>query len=112
VINTTFSEFLRALIGKLATPPVSLGSRPAVIVPIAQSSIEISADEFSKDRRHFEILGSFLAEVSAPSVADSLNGHENWASFRERHFIARSCKSQLRAVLEEAIHGVVGKPRA
>ncbi|MBM3166651.1 MAG: hypothetical protein FJZ94_04310 [Chloroflexi bacterium] len=101
-INATFGDFLDALIKQLV-PTTPLAKRPPIVIPIGPTSVQIEADEYEKDRRHFEILGPRLEELTPPSVAESLNGYETWASFLSGHFINRLCKSDLRAALTNSI---------
>ena len=104
VINATFGEFLDALFKQLQVPKTPLAKRPPIVIPIAHTSISIDADEYAKDRRHFEIISSHLEELTPPSVAESLNGYETWASFLNGHFIERFCKKDLHAKLTDCIH--------
>jgi tetratricopeptide (TPR) repeat protein len=97
VINATFGEFLSALFNQLQVPVTP-------VIPIADTSISIDADEYAKDIRHFEIIGSHLEELTPPSVTESLNGYETWASFLNGHFIERFCKKDLHAKLTDCIH--------
>ena len=104
VINATFSEFMDVLFNQLQTPTTPLAERPPIIIPIADMSISIDADEYDKDKRHFEVIGSHLRERTPPSVAESLNGYEKWSSFFEGHFIERFCKKDLLTELKECVH--------
>jgi len=81
VINATFGGFLDALFKQLQVTKTPLTKRPPILIPIAGIAISIDADEYAKDRRHFEIIGSHLEELTPPSVTESLNGYETWASF-------------------------------
>lgn len=104
VINATFEEFLDALFKELQVHETPLAKRPSIVIPIAHTSISIDADEYAKDRRHFEIIGPHLEELTPPSVAESLNGYETWGSFLNGHFIERFCKKDLHAKLTDCIH--------
>jgi tetratricopeptide (TPR) repeat protein len=104
VINATFGEFLDALFKELQVPRTPLAKRPSIVIPIAHTSIRIDADEYAKDRRHFEIIGSHLEELTPPSVTESLNGYETWASFLNGHFIERFCKKDFLSKLKDCIH--------
>jgi tetratricopeptide (TPR) repeat protein len=95
VINATFGEFLDALTAQLKVPIIPLVNRPPIVVPVGQKSLKIEAEEYGRDKRHFEILGTHLEELTPPSVAKSLNGHETWASFLQGHLIRRLCKNDI-----------------
>jgi len=99
VINATFGEFLDALTEHLKTPIIPLAKRPPIVVPVGKANIKIEADDYERDKRHFEILGTHLDELTPPSIAESLNGRETWASFLQGHFIERLCKNDLRTAL-------------
>lgn len=102
LINATFGEFVKTLYGRLDEPSIPLNIRPPIIVPVGSSSVKIEDEDYSKNRRHFEIIGEHLNK-HAPSVAESLNGYELWSSFFQEHFIERSCKKELLRELDSRI---------
>jgi tetratricopeptide (TPR) repeat protein/NAD-dependent SIR2 family protein deacetylase len=102
-IPATFEEFLEAATAHLRRPATPLAKRPPVTVPVGRTSIQLTADEYQKDKRHFEILGTYLEGLSPPSVTESLNGGENWASFLEGHSIRRGAADDLHQVLGDCV---------
>lgn len=103
IINATFSDFLDALLKRIESPVPPLSKRPPITVPLGRTDIQISADEFERDKRHFELLGSQLEGLVTPSVTKSLNGYETWASFLQKQLIDRPCKNELYTELERSI---------
>lgn len=95
VINADFGQFMESLFNHLTSPPSSLEKRPPIIVPVGSVGISIPAEDYSKDKRHFDVIGHHLATEPSPSVSESLNGYENWMSFFNKHFIERACKKDL-----------------
>jgi tetratricopeptide (TPR) repeat protein len=104
VINATFGEFLDALFEQLQVTKIPLAKRPPILIPITSTAISIDADEYAKDKRHFEIIGPHLEELTPPSVAESLNGYETWSSFLNGHFVERFCKKDFLSKLKDCIH--------
>ena len=103
VINATFGDFLSAVTEKLKEPAIPLLDKPPIVVPVSNASITIGADDFVKDQRHFETLGTYVEKLSPPPVVDSLNGSATWASFLEGHFIKRACRADVHKVLTSCI---------
>jgi tetratricopeptide (TPR) repeat protein len=103
VINATFGEFMNAIFKDLQSTACPLEKRAPIVVPVGHSSIQVDADEYAKDKRHFEFVGSHLDELTPPSISESLNGLERWSSFFNRHFIERLCKNSLLSELEYSI---------
>lgn len=103
VINATYGEFMNIIFKGLQSPVSPLEKRAPVVIPIGHSSICIDADEYTKDKRHFELIGSHLDELKPPTISESLNGLERWSSFFQGHFIERLCKNPLLAELEDGI---------
>jgi len=103
VIDATFGEFLDVLNKQLTAPSIPLAKQKPIIIPVAQTSIQLDAEEYEKDRRHFEILGSHVEELTPPPVEESLNGGETWASFLEGHLIDRFCKDNFRALVMNCV---------
>ena len=103
VINATYGEFMNAIFKGLQSTVSPLEKRAPIVIPVGHSSICIDADEYTKDKRHFEFIGSHLDELTPPTISESLNGLERWSSFFHRHFIERLCKNPLQAELENSI---------
>ncbi|MCW4024539.1 MAG: SIR2 family protein [Candidatus Bathyarchaeota archaeon] len=102
VINANFGEFLEAVLIHMKTP-APLAKRPAVSLQVGTTTIKIDYDDYIKDKRHFEIIGSHLQEAEPPSVAESLNGFENWSTFFDKKIIERTCKKDLLRKLQVSI---------
>lgn len=94
-INSSFGQFMDALFKRLTSPPIPLVKRPPILIKVGNTSITIQADDYAKDKRHFELIGRHLAVDPAPPVAKSLNGFENWSSFYNKHFIERAPKQDF-----------------
>lgn len=100
VINATFLEFFeelkKRLIGKGGEE-----KKASINVPVGTNSMEISRDEYIKDKRQFEILHSEMFKGEPPSVKDTLNGSDNWLSFYNRQVMKRECRSKFLGLIEE-----------
>jgi tetratricopeptide (TPR) repeat protein len=94
-INSTFGQFMNVLYKQLTSPPIPLEKRPPIVIKVGNNSITLQADDYSKDKRHFELVGRHLDTYPAPPVARSLNGFENWSSFYNKHFIERAVKQDF-----------------
>ena len=101
VIDAKFEEFTESLFERITTP-IPLAKRKSITVFISNQTLSIDADEYEKDKRHFEILGPHIEEGPVPTVRESLNGGETWGSFIHRHLIERSCKNHLIEIINNA----------
>lgn len=100
VINATFSNFLNEIFNRLSIPPTPLTMRPPISIPVGNVQLKIDADDYDKDKRHFDLLGDHLLKDGIPSVAESLNGNENWSSFYNKHIIYRKPQKPFLELLE------------
>lgn len=103
VIPATFGEFMAELAARMDQRHVPLIEREMIEVPVGTATLRIDPEDYSRDKRHFELIHSQIEEIKPPSVADSLNGRENWGSFIQGHLIERLCKDDFRRTVSEAL---------
>jgi len=101
-LNINFSDFIAAIDARLTSRPPALEGRRPITVPVGERHIEIPANEYDKDQRHFEVLGMHIEDEPVPPVGDSLNGKETWGSFVAKHRIERQAKREFREVVASA----------
>ncbi|HVX00083.1 MAG TPA: SIR2 family protein, partial [Candidatus Babeliaceae bacterium] len=100
-INATFGEFMASL-AEVLDSRIAVHARPSIVVPVGKRELVIEADLFDMDRRHFQILGTYLNEIPAPEVSDSLNGKETWGTFVHENLIHRHCSAEFNEFLQQA----------
>lgn len=92
VINASFGQFMDSLSKQFSGKPLALEKRPPIVIPIGTTNIEISAEQYSRDKETLEFVGPHLVTGQPPLISKSLNGYETWSSIFSGHFIQRTCK--------------------